>query len=133
MSQTHQPQRQRQLHRLLETGPEELPAVLPEIAQHPEVRAVPPRQVHEAEIFPAALLDLPGAEHAVTVGVDQDRNDLARRVGPLTPVAVPGLHFRRVQLLEQILIEETFVILRQEVEHVGRKQLTLAIVFRDRA
>ena len=82
----------------------------------------------KSEIFPAALLDLPGTEHAVTVGVDQDRDDLARRVGTLTPVAVPGLHFRRVQLREQFLIQETFVILRQEVEHVRRKQLTLARV-----
>ena len=87
VSQTHQPQGHRQLHRLLEAGPEELPVVLPEIAQHPEVRAVPPGDEHEAEIFPAALLDLPGTEHAVTVGVDQDRDDLARRVGTLTPVA----------------------------------------------
>ena len=102
--------------------------VLPKIAQHPEVRAVPPGNVQEPQILPATPLDLPGAEHPVAVGVNQDRDNLMGRVGSLSPLTVLGLHLRRVQLLEQFPIEEIFVILTQQLEHVRRKQLTLVII-----
>ena len=57
--QTHMAQRshvelQRHAHRLLEAGPEEVPPVLAEIAQHPEVRAALARDVHEPQILVAA-------------------------------------------------------------------------------
>lgn len=62
--------------------------------------------------------------------VDQNRDDLTRRVGSLTLGAVLGLHLRRVQLAEQISVEETIVIVGQQVEHVGGKQLTLVVILR---
>ena len=66
----------------------------------------------------------------MAVSVDQYRDDLPGRVGPLTLGAVLGVHFRRVQLPEQIPVEETLVILRQQVEYVGRKLLTLIVILR---
>ena len=96
MTQTSQSQTHRQLHRLLEAGPEKFPVGLPKIAQHPEVRTVHPRDVQEPQILPAALLDLSRTEHSMAVGVDQNRDDLSRRVGPLTLGAVLGFHLRRV-------------------------------------
>ena len=118
------------LHRLLEAGPEEIPLVLAKIAQYPEVRAPLARDVHEPQVLVATLLDLPRTDYAVTVGINQNRDDLPRRIGMLTPAAVLGVHRRGVELPEQISINETIVIVRQQIENVAREQLVLEVIRR---
>ena len=84
------------------------------------------RDVHEPQILVAALLDLPRTECPVAVRVYQNRDDLPRRVGALAPAAVSGVRLRGVQLLEQVPIHETIVVVRQQVENVVGEELALA-------
>lgn len=99
--------------------------VFAEIAQHAKIRAVHWGDEHEGQVFAATPLDLPGAEDAPAVGIDQDGDDLFGVIGMLAFDAIKGFNTGGIQLREQFGVEVAFMLLRQKIKDIAGKQLML--------
>ncbi|MCF6301621.1 MAG: hypothetical protein L3J13_00175 [Devosiaceae bacterium] len=104
--------------------------VLPEIAQHPEIRAVQPRDIHERKILVTPFFYLPRAENSVAVSVNKDRNNQPGMIGVLPIRAVLALQTGGVKLGEYILIQITFVVAGKQIKNIGREQQPLINLYR---
>jgi len=98
---------------LFEAVLEKRTVVFSKIAQHAEIGAVHLRDEHKGQIFAATALDLPGAEDASAVGVDQDGDDLFGMIRMLALNAIEAFNATRIQLRKEFCIEIAFMILRQ--------------------
>lgn len=99
--------------------------VFAKIAQHAEIGAVHLGDEHEGQVFAAAPFDLPGAEDASAVSVDQDGNDQLRMIGMLALDAIKAFNAGRIELLEELCIKIAFMLLRQKIEDIAGKKLVL--------
>jgi hypothetical protein len=125
MTQGCQLQRHRQFDGLLEAILKKRAVIFAKIAQHPKIGAVHLRDEHEGQVFAAAALDLPGAENAPAVGVDQNGDDLPGMIRMLAFDAIEAFNAGGIQLLEKFGVEVAFMILRQKIEDIAGKKLVL--------
>jgi hypothetical protein len=106
---------------LLEAILKERTVVFAKIAQYPKIGAVHLRNEHKGQIFPATSLDLPRAEDASAVGIDQDGDDLFGMIRMLTFDAIEAFNAGSIELLEEFGIEIAFMILWQKIEDIAGK------------
>lgn len=125
MAQRGQLQLHRQLHGLLEAILKKHAVDFAKIAQHAKIGAVHLRDEHKGQVFAAAALDLPRAEDAMAVGVDQDGDDQPGMVGMLAFDAIEAFNTGGIELLEEFGMEVAFMILRQKIEDIAGKKLVL--------
>ena len=59
----------------------------------------------------------------MTVGIDQNGDDLQRRIGALPFRTVMPIEFAGIQLLKNIVIDKAIMRLRQQIENISREQL----------
>jgi hypothetical protein len=96
---------------LLEAIVEKVCVVLPEITQHPKVRAIHPSYIHKGKVFVAPFLYLPRTKKTLTVGIYKDRDNQAGVVSILPLSAEPAFKNGCVKLLKNIPIQVAFVII----------------------
>jgi hypothetical protein len=119
-----------QFDSLFEAIMEKFGVIFAKIAQHPKVGAIHLGDVHKGEVFIAALFYFPGTEHAATVGIDQYGYYELRGVGMLTYGAIAAFDGRCIKLLEQVAVEITFMLFREQIENITGKQKVLVKFYR---
>ena len=90
---------------------EVLDVILPEVTQNAEIWALLLRDEHKGQILAAVFLNLAGTEYALTVGINQNRNDELWMICALATTTVLRFHKGRIQLFEQVRIQITFMVI----------------------
>ncbi|USE38427.1 hypothetical protein [Endozoicomonas sp. SCSIO W0465] len=86
--------------------------------------------IHESQVLIAAPFNLPGAEHTMAIGIDQDRYNQSWVVGILAKMVILLFHFRGVDMLEDIFKNEAIMIWWQQVEDVRWEHQVLVKISR---
>ena len=74
--------------------------------------------MHKTKIFVTFLLNLPGTENSLAVSINKNTHDQLRIVCILTQVTIVILYFGDVNLSKNVIIDETLMVLWQNIEHI---------------